>query len=73
MRQFLQLNDFGIEIPGRQRADTYHPVYGSHADPYRDTRWTLLKQRLPFQWRKRLTAGPESADSASVGTAKPLA
>ena len=64
MRQFLQLNDFGIEIPGRQRADSYHPVYGSNQDPYRDTRWSLLKQRLPFAWRKRLTTGPASADSA---------
>lgn len=73
MRQFLQLNDFGIEIPGRQRADTYHPVYGSNEDPYRDTRWSLLKRSLPFSWRKRLTNVPESADSASVGAAKPLA
>ena len=55
MRQFLQLNDFGIEVPGRQRADAYHPVYGSNDDPYHDTRWSLLKQRLPFPWRKRLT------------------
>ena len=55
MRQFLQLNDFGIKIPGRHRADTYHPVYGSNQDPYRDTRWSVLKQRLPFPWRKRLT------------------
>ncbi len=60
MRQFLQLNDFGIEIPGRQRADAYHPVYGSNADPYRDTRWSLLKQRLPFPWRKRLANGASS-------------
>jgi hypothetical protein len=73
MRQFLQLNDFGIEVPGRQRADTYHPVYGTNEDPYRDTRWSLLKQRLPFPWRKRLANEPESADSPSVGTAKPLA
>ena len=64
MRQFLQLNDFGIEIPGRQRADAYHPVYGKNQDPYRDTRRSLLKQRLPFPWRKRLTATP--SDSAEV-------
>ena len=57
MRQFLQLNDFGIEVPGRQRADAYHPVYGSNEDPYRDTRWSLLKQRLTFPWRKHLTSG----------------
>jgi radical SAM superfamily enzyme YgiQ (UPF0313 family) len=52
MRHFLQLNDFGIEIPGRQRLETYHPIYGSNTDPYKDTRWSLLKQRLPFPWRK---------------------
>jgi radical SAM superfamily enzyme YgiQ (UPF0313 family) len=55
MRQFLQLNDFGIQIPGRQRVETYHPIYGNSADPFQDTRWSLLKQRLPFPWRKRLT------------------
>jgi radical SAM superfamily enzyme YgiQ (UPF0313 family) len=55
MRQYLQLNDFGIKIPGRQRVETYHPVYGSNADPYQDTRWSLLRKRLPFPWRKRLT------------------
>ena len=59
MRQFLQLNDFGIQIPGRQRAENYHPVYGTHADPYQDTRWSMLKRRLPFPWRKRL-ATPSS-------------
>src|SRR5271157_2431849 len=56
MRHFLQLNDFGIEIPGRQRVETYHPIYGSDEDPYRDTRWSMLKRRLPFPWRKRLIA-----------------
>lgn len=58
MRHFLQLNDFGIEIPGRQRVETYHPIYGSNEDPYRDTRWSMLKRRLPFPWRKRLTGDP---------------
>jgi radical SAM superfamily enzyme YgiQ (UPF0313 family) len=59
MRQFLQLNDFGIEIPGRKRMETYHPVYGNHSEPYQDTAWSLLKQRLPFPWRKRLAAREE--------------
>ncbi|HEY0308317.1 MAG TPA: radical SAM protein [Acidobacteriaceae bacterium] len=54
MRQYMQLNDFGIEIPGRQHIETYHPVYGTAADPFHDTRWSLLKNRLPFPWRKRL-------------------
>jgi len=68
MRQFLQLNDFGIEIPGRQRAETYHPVYGSSDDPYRDTRWSLLKQRLPFPWRKRLAGeAQEALDEGNAG------
>jgi len=64
MRQFLQLNDFGIEVPGRQRPDAYHPVYGTHEDPYHDTRWSLLKQRLPFPWRKRMKAEPASPPAA---------
>ena len=58
MRQFLQLNEFGVEIPGRRRVETYHPVYGNDADPYKDTRWSLLKKRLPFLWRKCLTGVP---------------
>ncbi|MCL4488897.1 MAG: B12-binding domain-containing radical SAM protein [Chloroflexi bacterium] len=48
MRHFLQLNDLGIRIPGRKRAYTYHPLYGTAEDPYQDTRWTLLKKRLPL-------------------------
>jgi radical SAM superfamily enzyme YgiQ (UPF0313 family) len=56
MQQYLQLNDFGVEIPGRQRAETYHPVYGTHADPFQDTRSSILKQRLPFPWRKRIAS-----------------
>jgi anaerobic magnesium-protoporphyrin IX monomethyl ester cyclase len=58
MRHFLQLNDFGIKIPGRSRVETYHPIYGDQSDPFQDTRWSLLKQRLPFHWRKRLKAAP---------------
>jgi Fe-S oxidoreductase len=56
MRHFLQLNDFGVEIPGNERRDTYHPVYGTSEDPYRDTRWSLLKKGLGFPWRKLLKA-----------------
>ncbi len=58
MRHFLQLNDFGIQIPGRERAEPYHPVFGTAEDPYRDTRWSLLRRRLPFAngsvWRPGL-------------------
>jgi hypothetical protein len=58
MRHFLQLNNFGIKIPGRQRIETYHPVYGNHADPYKDTRWSILRHRLSFFRRKLLTGAP---------------
>lgn len=61
MRQFLQLNDFGIKIPGRERAESYHPVYGNRNDPFQDTRRSLLNERLPFPWRKRLEM-PASTD-----------
>jgi anaerobic magnesium-protoporphyrin IX monomethyl ester cyclase len=54
MRHFMQLNDFGIEIPGLERSDSYHPVYGTSDDPFRDTRRSLLKKRLQFSWRKLL-------------------
>jgi radical SAM superfamily enzyme YgiQ (UPF0313 family) len=54
MRHFLQLNDFKINIPNLARNNVYHPLYGTTDDPYQDTRWSLLKKRLPFPWRKRL-------------------
>ncbi|MGA3099013.1 MAG: radical SAM protein [Bryobacteraceae bacterium] len=52
MRHFLQLNDFRIRIPWRNRPSPYHPLYGTHDDPYQDSRWSLLKKRLPFVWRR---------------------
>jgi anaerobic magnesium-protoporphyrin IX monomethyl ester cyclase len=62
MRQFLQLNNFGVQVPGLERTDSYHPVYGTSDDPFRDTRRSLLKRRLAFSWRKLLdtprTSGP---------------
>lgn len=70
MRHFLQLNDFGIEIPGRQRTYTYHPVYGTADDPFKDTRWSLLRKRLGFAWRK-LLAAPPASDRKPVGQAPP--
>ena len=54
MRHFMQLNDFGIKVPGMERTDSYHPVYGTSDDPFRDTRRSLLKKRLRFSWRKLL-------------------
>jgi hypothetical protein len=56
MRHFLQLNDFGIEAPELERKNCYHPIYGTSEDPFRDTRWSLLKKRLAFSWRKLLGA-----------------
>jgi len=49
MRHFLQLNDFGIEVPGRERANPYHPVYGPGRDPYQDTRRLMLGEKLPLR------------------------
>jgi anaerobic magnesium-protoporphyrin IX monomethyl ester cyclase len=54
LRHFLQLNDFKIDVPGLERKETYHPIYGSSQDPFLDTRWSLLKNRLKFSWRKLL-------------------
>lgn len=62
MRHFLQLNNFGIEIPGLKRDYTYHPVYGTSDDPFEDTRWSLLKKRLGFAWR-RLLHPPSTRES----------
>ena len=62
MRHFMQLNDFGIEVPGLERTDSYHPVYGTSDDPFRDTRRSLLKKRLRFEWRK-LLAMPRAPES----------
>jgi radical SAM superfamily enzyme YgiQ (UPF0313 family) len=66
MRQYLQLNDFGIKIPGRKRLESYHPVYGSNADPYQDTVWSLLKQRLPFPWRKRMIVRGSDVNTETI-------
>ncbi len=55
MRHFMQLNNFGIEIPGLERTNSYHPVYGTSEDPFRDTRRSLLKRGLRFDWRRLLT------------------
>ena len=46
MRHFTKLNDFGIEIQGRSGGDSYHPIFGTHEDPFADTRLSLLKKRL---------------------------
>jgi radical SAM superfamily enzyme YgiQ (UPF0313 family) len=50
MRQYLQLNDFGIEIAGLPRKPSYHPVFGTSDDPFADTRSSLIRRKLPFRW-----------------------
>jgi hypothetical protein len=45
MRHFLQLNDFKVKVPGRERA-TYHPMFGTDEDPFADTRVSLIRRRL---------------------------
>ena len=76
MRHFMQLNDFGIEIPDLERKNSYHPVYGTSEDPFLDTRWSLLKRRLGFPWRKLLAAQPDSKsqpDTTPIVQPTPLA
>ena len=46
MRHFTSLNDFGLDLPGRSIAGNYHPIFGTHEDPFADTRWSLLKKPL---------------------------
>lgn len=66
MRHYLQLNDFGIRIPGRERVETYNPVYGNTIDPFLESRWSMLRKRLPFPWRKRLAT---NATKSSIESA----
>jgi anaerobic magnesium-protoporphyrin IX monomethyl ester cyclase len=49
MKYFLELNDFGITIPGRRRADTYHPVFGDATEPYGLTRAEWLDRELALR------------------------
>jgi anaerobic magnesium-protoporphyrin IX monomethyl ester cyclase len=48
LRQYLQLNDFGIEVPDLPKKPSYHPILGNGDDPMQDRRWQLLRRRLPF-------------------------
>ena len=57
LRHFLQLNDFKIQVPGLERKETYHPIYGTSEDPFLDTRWSLLNKRLKFSWKQLLAKG----------------
>ncbi len=58
MRHFTQLNDFGIETDGREVRSAYHPVFGTQDDPFRDSRASILRRRLPFRWPGRVSTAP---------------
>ena len=65
MKHFMQLNNFNIEVPGLERTDSYHPVFGTADDPFAETTWSLLKKRLSFVWRQ-LLAGSRAAAAEAV-------
>jgi radical SAM superfamily enzyme YgiQ (UPF0313 family) len=46
MRQYLQLNDFGIVADALPRRSAYHPVFGTSDDPFTDTRTSLIRRKL---------------------------
>jgi radical SAM superfamily enzyme YgiQ (UPF0313 family) len=58
MRQYLQLNDFGIDLDGLPRRRAYHPIFGTADDPFGDSRSSIIRRRLPFLQALR---GPESS------------
>ena len=37
------------DIPGYEREHTYHPVFGTEEDPYRETARSILRKKLSFQ------------------------
>jgi radical SAM superfamily enzyme YgiQ (UPF0313 family) len=46
MRHYLTLNDFKLPINEEAGRYTYHPVFGNQQDPYKDTRVSILKNRM---------------------------
>jgi hypothetical protein len=62
MKYFLELNDFGIEIPGYRRAETYHPVFGDDTDPYGQSLEDWLNRKLEFRRPPAAKETPASAD-----------
>jgi anaerobic magnesium-protoporphyrin IX monomethyl ester cyclase len=48
LRQYLRLNDFGIDVPGLPEHPSYHPIFGDDTDPMADRRRWLLRRPLPF-------------------------
>jgi len=47
LRQYLKLNDFGLDDVGGVGSRSYHPVFGSRDDPMADTRKAILNRPLP--------------------------
>ena len=45
MRQYLQLNNFGLRRPDGA-GDRFHPVFGTREEPFADTRSSLLRREL---------------------------
>jgi radical SAM superfamily enzyme YgiQ (UPF0313 family) len=58
MRQYLQLNDFGIEADGLERRRSYHPVFGTPDDPFQDSRSSLIERKLPFRGTPQAPTAP---------------
>ena len=58
MRQYLQLNDFGIDADGLEPRRSYHPVFGTPDDPFQDSRSSLIRRKLPFRWPSRAPTAP---------------
>jgi len=71
MRHFLNLNNFRIFMKGRTSDPVYHPVFGTDADPFADSRASIIRQRmsLPNQGLAPAMAGEirESASHRSSG------
>jgi radical SAM superfamily enzyme YgiQ (UPF0313 family) len=46
MRHFLTLNDFKLPVNEEAGRQSYHPVFGNQQDPYKDTRISILKNKI---------------------------
>jgi anaerobic magnesium-protoporphyrin IX monomethyl ester cyclase len=68
MQKFMQLNDFGIEIPGRDRTGTYNPLFGDSTDPFYQTRLELLRTEIQSAAAARFRA----EDAKQNGPARAL-
>ncbi|HEY5955432.1 MAG TPA: radical SAM protein [Polyangiaceae bacterium] len=48
MKHYLDLNDFGIEVPNYERPATYHPIFGDCTDPHAESREQMMNRKLEF-------------------------